>query len=146
MKKQKDNPSFLKALLNSLLSFASLLPTIIAVIGIVAIFQTYVTADMLARFFGHGTILDILNATLLGAVSSGNGAISYVVADGLETQGVSDYALIAFIMAWVTLSLTHLPAEASVFGMRFTVYRNILTFISTILLAYLATITASMFI
>ncbi len=114
---------------------------IIAVIALVAVFQTYVTPDMLSRFFGHGRALDIFDGTFIGAISSGNGAIGYVVADGLKQQGVSSYALVAFILAWTTLSFTHLPAEASVFGVKFTAYRNILTFLSTLFIAYLSVTT-----
>jgi uncharacterized membrane protein YraQ (UPF0718 family) len=133
-----SNPSFIALLYRSFRSFLELIPVILSVIVIVAIFQTYITPDMLSKFFGHGVVMDIVNGTLLGALSTGNGAISYVVADGLKEHGVSDYALIAFIMAWVTLSLTHLPAEVLVFGGRFTLYRNILTLISTMAIAYIS--------
>jgi len=141
MKKPNDNPTFKKIFINSILSFASLSPMIVAVIGLVAIFQTYVTADMLSKFFGHGIVLDIFDGTFIGAISSGNGAIAYVVANGLKHQGVSIYALIAFILAWTTLSFTQLPAEASVFGIKFTAYRNILTFLCTLFIAYLSVTT-----
>ena len=141
MKKPNDNPTFKKVFINAVLSFASLSPMIVAVIGLVAIFQTYVSTDMLTKFFGHGIILDIFDGTFIGAISSGNGAIAYVVADGLKHQGISIYALIAFILAWTTLSFTHLPAEASVFGIKFTAYRNILTLLTTLFIAYLSTAT-----
>ena len=141
MKKPNDNPTFKKVFINAILNFASLGPMIVAVIGLVAIFQTYVSADMLSQFFGHGVIFDIFDGTFIGAISSGNGAIGYVIADGLKHHGVSSYALIAFILAWTTLSFTHLPAEASVFGIKFTAYRNILTFLSTLLIAYLSVTT-----
>jgi uncharacterized membrane protein YraQ (UPF0718 family) len=141
MKNSNQQPTFKMAFKKAVIGFASLSPMILAVIGLVALFQTYVTPDMLSKFFGHGEGLDILDGTIIGAISSGNGAISYVVADGLKTQGVSDYALIAFIMAWTTLSLTHLPAEASVFGVKFTAYRNILTFLCTLIIAYLSVTT-----
>ena len=141
MKKTNDNPTFKQVLIKSTISFIVLSPTIVAVIGLVAVFQTYITPNMLSKFFGHGEMLDILDGAFLGAVSSGNGAISYVVADGLKHQGVSSYALIAFILAWITLSFTHLPAEASVFGVKFTAYRNILTFLCTLFIAYLSVVT-----
>ncbi len=98
--------------------------------------QIYLTPDMLARLFGYGPVLDTLSGTLAGAVSMGQGMISYVVAEGLMEQGVSHYALSAFILSWITLGFVQLPAEASVFGIKFTVYRNILTLISTIIIAY----------
>ncbi len=141
MKQPNTQPTIKKAFVNATRNFISLSPIIIAVIGLVAIFQAYITPKMLSSFFGHGEMLDILNGTVIGAISSGNGAIAYVVAVGLKHQGVSTYALIAFILAWTTLSFTHLPAEASVFGVKFTAYRNLLTFFSTIVISYLSIIT-----
>ena len=91
--------------------------------------------------FGKSAFLDTLAGTFVGAISVGNGMISYVIAEGLLEHGVSVYATAAFILAWVTLGFIQLPAEASVFGVRFTIYRNILTLISTILVAYLTVIT-----
>ena len=44
------------------------------------------------------------------------------------------------------LGFVQLPAEASVFGVRFTFYRNILTLISTILVAYLTVVTVKAFL
>ncbi len=145
MSKSDKQPTLATAFKKATMGFVTLLPMIVAVVVLVAVFQVYVTPDMLSKFFGHGEGLDILDGTIIGAISSGNGAISYVVADGLKAQGVSDYALIAFIMAWTTLSFTHLPAEASVFGVRFTAYRNILTFLCTLIIAYLSVATLRLF-
>ncbi|MCF6172912.1 MAG: permease [Campylobacteraceae bacterium] len=141
MKKDEQQQALATAFKKASMGFLTLIPMIIAVITLVAVFQTYVTPDMLSKFFGNGLALDIFDGTFIGAISSGNGAIGYVVADGLKQQGISSYALVAFILAWTTLSFTHLPAEASVFGVKFTAYRNILTFLSTLFIAYLSVTT-----
>jgi uncharacterized membrane protein YraQ (UPF0718 family) len=123
------------------MGFVAMLPMVIAVVGLVAIFKSYITPEMLSTLFGHGRVADIAIGTLTGAVSSGNGALSYVVGEGLMDQGVSVYAVSAFILAWVTLGFVQLPAEASVFGVRFTVWRNVLTLMSTVAVSYLAVMT-----
>ncbi len=133
---QKEKSALKKAFQKALISFVSITPMLIAVVGLVGLMQVYVTADILATFFGHGAIIDTLAGTFTGAVSMGQGMVSYVIAEGLLEQGVSYYALSAFILAWVTLGIVQLPAEASIFGIRFTFYRNILTLISTIIIAY----------
>ena len=144
--KIQNKPTIKKAFINSTKSFISILPMIIAVTGLIGLFQVYITAEMLSSLFGYSEFLDTLVGTLVGAISSGNGAISYVVAQGLQDQGVSLYALSAFILAWVTLGFVQLPAEASVFGVRFTIVRNILALISTILISYLTVLTIGLFI
>ena len=145
MNKQKQNykqsPTIKRSFLKALLGFASMLPMIVAVVGLVSIFKAYITPEMLATLFGHGRIADIAIGTLTGAASSGQGAISYVIGEGLLDHGVSVYAVSAFILAWVTLGFIQLPAEASVLGVRFTVWRNLLTLVSTVAVSYLAVAT-----
>ncbi len=130
-----------KAFTKALISFISISPMLIAVMGLVGLMQVYLTPEILSAFFGHGSLIDTLVGTLAGAVSMGQGMISYVVAEGLMEEGVSNYALSAFILAWVTLGFVQLPAEASIFGLKFTFYRNILTLISTIIIAYVTVLT-----
>ena len=142
---KQETITFKKAFSKALMGFISITPMLIAVIGLVGLMQIYLTPDMLARLFGYGPVLDTLSGTLAGAVSMGQGMISYVVAEGLMEQGVSHYALSAFILAWITLGFVQLPAEASVFGIKFTVYRNILTLISTIVIAYATVFTVGLF-
>jgi len=141
MKKKEPQVTFKKAFISSFISFISILPMIVAVVGLIGLFQTYITANMLSNLFGFSTFYDTIVGTFTGAISSGNGAISYVIAKGLQDQGVSLYALSAFILAWVTLGFVQLPAEASIFGVKFTVYRNILSLLSTVIISYLAVIT-----
>jgi len=141
MKKQNNQPTIKKSFFQATKSFISITPMILAVVGLVALFQTYVTPTMLSNLFGFSPFTDTFVGTFIGAISSGNGALSFVVADGLEEQGVSLYAISAFILAWITLSFVQIPAEVSVFGVTFTTYRNILAIFSTILISYLTVIT-----
>ena len=139
--KSQETPTLKKAFTKALISFISITPMLIAVMGLVGLMQIYLTPEILSTFFGHGSLADTLVGTLAGAVSMGQAMISYVIAEGLMEQGVSLYALSAFILAWVTLGFVQLPAEASVFGLKFTFYRNILTLISTIIVAYATVLT-----
>ncbi len=130
-----------QALKKSVLSLISVLPMVIAVIALVGLIQTYITPDKFSFLFGKNDFLDTLAGTLIGAISVGHGMISYIIAEGFLQQGISHFGAGAFILAWVTLGFIQLPAEASVFGVRFTIYRNILTLISTILVAYFTVVT-----
>jgi len=141
---KQETISFKKALKKAFINFISITPMMLAVIGLVGIMQVYLSPEVLSTFFGYGSIADTLAGTVAGAVSMGQGMISYVVAEGLMEQGVSHYALSAFILAWVTLGVVQLPAEASVFGVRFTFYRNVLTLISTIVIAYVTVLTVGL--
>jgi len=142
MKNNKETqPTIKKAFINSFKSFVSILPMMFAIVAIVGIFQVYVTSEMISSIFGYSKFADIFTGTIAGAISQGQGSISFVVAEGLQSQGVSLYALSTFTLAWVTLGFIQIPAEASVFGIRFTIYRNILAVLSTMIIAYLTIIT-----
>jgi len=129
------------ALRKSLINFISMTPMLLGIIGLVGIMQTYVTSEMLSSLFGYSISTDIVTGTVIGAVSSGNPSMSYIISDGLLKEGISLYAVTAFILAWVTLGIVQLPAEASVFGLKFTFYKNILTLLSTMMVAYLTILT-----
>lgn len=116
-------------------------PLLLGVIGLVGLFQILVTPKMLAALFRGNPLVDTLIGTLTGAAAAGNPVISYLLGGELLNQGISFYAVSAFILSWVTLGFIQLPAEVEVFGGRFTLYRNILAFVFTMLIAVLTTLT-----
>jgi len=142
LKNNKEQPiTFRIAFKKALNNFLSMTPMLLGIIGLVAIMQTYVTPQMLSHLFGYGTTTDVFIGTLIGAISSGNPTISYIISDQLLHQGVTLYAVSAFVLSWITLGIVQLPAETSVFGLKFTFYKNILTLFSTMIVAYLTVFT-----
>jgi len=145
MKKKQDKqstqkPGFLKVLQKSSLSFFAISPLLLGVIGLVGLFQVLVTPKMLATLFQGNPLIDTLIGTLTGAAAAGNPVVSYLIGGELLEQGISLYAISAFILSWVTLGFIQLPAEISVFGSRFTLYRNVIAFFFTIVIAVLTTL------
>lgn len=140
-KRSPQKPTFRKVLQKSALSFLALSPLLLGIIGLVGLFQVLVTPKMLAALFKGNGVIDTLIGTLAGATAPGNPVVSYLLGGELLKQGISLYAVSAFVISWVTLGLTQLPAEVEVFGGRFTLYRNILAFLFTMLIATLTTLT-----
>ncbi len=140
-KRSPQRPTFRKVLQKSALSFLAISPLLLGIIGLVGLFQVLVTPKMLAALFKGNGVIDTLIGTLAGATAPGNPVVSYLLGGELLKQGISLYAVSAFVISWVTLGLTQLPAEVEVFGGRFTLYRNILAFLFTMLIATLTTLT-----
>ncbi len=136
-----QRPPFWRVLQKSALSFFAMAPLLLGIIGLVGLFQVLVTPTMLASLFRGNPLADTLIGTLTGAVAAGNPVVSYLLGGELLAQGISLYAVTAFILSWVTLGFIQLPAEVEVFGGRFTLYRNILAFVFTMLIAVLTTLT-----
>lgn len=124
--------TFLQTLKRSSLMFVSILPMLLGIVGLVGVMQIYVTTEMVTAYFSGNPIGDTLIGTISAAAASGNPVMSYVVGGELLEKGISFYAVAAFILSWVTLGFVHLPAEAEIFGLRFTVWRNILTLVGTL--------------
>ena len=140
-KRSPQRPTFRKVLQKSALSFLAISPLLLGIIGLVGLFQVLVTPKMLAALFKGNGVIDTLIGTLAGATAPGNPVVSYLLGGELLKQGISLYAVSAFVISWVTLGLTQLPAEVEVFGGRFTLHRNILAFVFTMLIATLTTLT-----
>ncbi|HHB77104.1 MAG TPA: permease [Desulfobulbus sp.] len=140
-KQPGQRPAFRKVLQKSALSFLAMAPLLLGVIGLVGLFQAIVTPKMLASLFRGNSLLDTLIGTLTGSIAAGNPIVSYLIGGELLDNGISLYAVTAFILSWVTLGFVQLPAEVEVFGGEFTLIRNILSFIFTMLIAVLTTLT-----
>ena len=136
-----SRPSFRKSLQKSSLAIGAMTPLLFGVIGLVGLFKVLVTPKMLASLFRGNPVADTLIGTLTGAVAAGNPIVSYLIGGELLGRGISLYAVCAFILSWVTLGFIQLPAEVEVFGGHFTLYRNILAFVFTMLIAVLTTFT-----
>jgi len=137
MVQKSKNRSFLKELKKAFLGVVQMLPLILGVVLLVGLFLTTISPKAIAALFGSNTIIDTLIGTLAGAVAVGNAMVSYIIGGELIKSGISLYAVSAFIISWVTLGVVQLPAEVEVFGFKFTLYRNILAFISAILISIL---------
>ena len=134
-KTQTGQPSYLQVLKKSSLAFFGMSPLLVAIIGLVGLFEELVTPKMLASLFRGNPWTDTLTGTLVGAAAAGNPIVSYVLGGELLDRGISLYAVCAFMIAWVNLGFIQLPAEIEVFGTRFTFYRNLLAFLFSMLIA-----------
>ena len=131
--------SFKKAIIG----LVSMLPMLFAIILLLGLFDTYITKEMLASLFVSNNFIDSVIGTSMGAVLTGNPMISYILGGELRDSGVSLYAVTAFVLSWVTLGVVQLPAEVEVFGARFTLYRTVLAFITTLIISILTVTTVS---
>ena len=134
-------PSFMTVLKKSALSFAAMAPLLAGVMALVGLFQVLVTPKMLSALFHGNPLLDTLSGTLAGAIAVGSPIVSYLLGGELLEQGVSLFAVTAFVLSWVSLGFIQLPAEIEVFGGRFTLRRNLLAVVFTIIIAVLTPLT-----
>ena len=138
MKNEKQNDdkkgigvSFYKAFK----SFRATFPIMLGIILSLGLFRTFVSKEMLLSVFTGDTFQSTVMGALIGSISSGNAVTSYIIGGELIKEDVSLIAVTAFIVAWVTVGIIQLPAEAAILGRRFAWLRNILAFVFSALVA-----------
>jgi uncharacterized membrane protein YraQ (UPF0718 family) len=139
---KKLNSSFLKSL-NALKNSS---PILIAIILALAMADTLNLHSHITSFLSK---TDPISAPLLGAIigsiSAGNPATSYVLGGELLNRGASVYVISAFLISWVTVGFIQFPAEAVLLSKRFALARNMTAFIFSILIALLTGILMGVF-
>jgi uncharacterized membrane protein YraQ (UPF0718 family) len=124
-----------KSLKKAFISLMKITPMILAVIGLVGLFEAYVTPEMLKTLFNGSLIHDELIGIVAGAVSIGQPFLSYIIGGELLKDGVSYYAVTAFILSFVTLGVVQLPLQVEIFGKRFTIIVNVLSLIFSVIVS-----------
>jgi len=133
------------SIVKTLKSFLVMVPILLGVILLIGLFKTYITPDLISSIFKGKLFQDTLLGSLIGSISAGNPISSFIIGGELLKEGVSLFAVTAFIVAWVTVGLVQLPAEASILGKRFALTRNFLSFILAIVVAIATVLTLRIF-
>ncbi len=130
-------PEVIRAARKAAFQFRSMLPILGGVALLIGLFHTTIPSSALGTLFSGGPFLDSLTGAGLGSILAGNPVNSYVISEQLLADGVSVFAIAAFIVSWVTVGIAQLPAEALTLGTRFAVLRNSLSFLLSIPIAML---------
>lgn len=109
------------------------LPLLLGTILLVSLFSL-IPKSFYASIFQKNAFLDSIIGTIVGSVSAGNPLSSYVLGGELLNQGIGLIAVTAFLVAWITVGIVQLPAEAMMLGKKFAISRNILSFIFAIII------------
>jgi uncharacterized membrane protein YraQ (UPF0718 family) len=116
----------------------AILPILIGVVLLVGLLRAAIPASTIQAVFGGNTLRDTVTGSFLGSILAGNPINSYVIGGQLLADGVSLYAVGAFIVAWVTVGIVQLPAESIALGRKFAFYRNGLAFLVSVPIALIA--------
>ena len=111
------------------------LPVLIGVILLISLANSLIPKSIYTSLFRGNYFLDPFIGSLIGSILAGNPITSYVVGGELLKQGISLIAVTAFLVAWVTVGLVQLPAEAMLLGKKFAIIRNLTAFIFSIIVA-----------
>ncbi|MFB6075874.1 MAG: hypothetical protein ABEK17_01905, partial [Candidatus Aenigmatarchaeota archaeon] len=111
------------------------IPMLVSVILLLGLFKEYISKEILTKVFIGNLFTDTLLGGIFGSISAGNPITSYIIGGELLDQGVSLFAVTAFIVTWVTVGFVQFPLESKTLGKDFALKRNILSFITAILVS-----------
>jgi uncharacterized membrane protein YraQ (UPF0718 family) len=110
------------------------LPMIFSVILLISLLDILIPIDSIKFLFNNNN-LDVIIGSIIGSVSAGSAITSYIIGGELLDIGINMVAITAFLVAWVTVGVIQLPAEAFLLGNKFAITRNIVCFIFSIIVA-----------
>jgi len=137
------NSKFLKAYQKTKKTIMMTLPLVMGVVLLISLLNPLLKSDWIVKIFQHNILADSFLGAAIGSLAAGNPITSYILAGELTKLGISLAAITAFILAWVTVGIVQLPAESMLLGKKFAVLRNILSFISAILIGLIAQLVLS---
>lgn len=119
-------------------SLRKLIPLLIAVFGMVGLFQVFLSPQQVEQTLGPGNgWMSLLLGGALGAVSIGPPLAAYPLAGSMLDAGAWPPAVAAFVICWISIGVITLPFEASVFSLRYALLRNSIGFIVALLIGLL---------
>ncbi|OGF22698.1 hypothetical protein A2Y83_03165 [Candidatus Falkowbacteria bacterium RBG_13_39_14] len=136
--------NLLQATKKSAESFKKALPIMAGILMLISLINLF-AENYYTKLFTGNIFIDPLIGAVAGSVAFGIPLTSYIVGGELLKQGVSLFAVTAFIMTWATVGIAMLPLEASFLGKKFAISRNIINFIFAIIIAILTVWTMGLF-
>jgi uncharacterized membrane protein YraQ (UPF0718 family) len=118
-----------------------MLPIVVGMLLLTSLVMSLFSGQITESLFGQGVVWDTVLGALIGSVALGHPSASYVLGGELLAAGVGLEAVTAFLVTWVTVGITHLPAESLLLGRRFAILRNIVAFVGALVIAWVVPVT-----
>lgn len=129
------------ALARTVRAFVQMLPILAGMLGLTSLLLAWLPRTGLTGGFGHAALWDLLLGAAVGSVAMGHPVAGYLLGGELLAAGIGLVAVTALIVAWVTVGVVQLPAEAMALGRRFALVRNLICFLSVLAIAPLTVAT-----
>lgn len=132
----KDPGKTRRALRKGWVSFNNILPQLVAIILLVGILIALLRPEVLSRLLGRESgWYGILLSSLVGAVTLIPGFIAFPTAALLLRAGAGITQIAAFVSSLMMVGIVTFPLEASCFGRRAALARNLAAYFFALLVA-----------
>ena len=126
-----------QALIKAWNSFKNILPMLLGVILLVGLILSILDTDLITRIIGKESgLLGVLLASVVGSVTLIPGFIAFPTAALLLAGGAGYVHIAAFIQTLMMVGVVTLGLEIKYFNKKVATFRNILSFVLSIGVAY----------
>ena len=127
LKDKQRSKEALKATFNI---FYVVLPVLIFVFVLMGLIEVYISRETIVSILGQKSgILGILYAEIVGSVALFMPPAVFPFGGYLLKNGASYGSIAGFVFTAILIGITTLPLEFKLLGKRFTIFRNIFTFV-----------------
>lgn len=113
-----------------------MIPEIAGILLLISLLLSVINKEIIQNTLGNeNELISTSLGALIGSITIIPGVIAFPLSRELLIAGASKAALAAFITTLTMVGIATSPIEKRYFGLRFTVYRNTLSFIFAIAIA-----------
>lgn len=129
---RRDKHKTLESLSKSLESLKNLSPSLLGMIAFVGLTLAIVPEERLAHLFTLKGVWGFVLVSLIGAIVTIPGPIAFPIAGALLRMGADPATLASFVTTLTMVGLASSSLEISHFGKRFTIMRQVFSFIAAV--------------
>jgi uncharacterized membrane protein YraQ (UPF0718 family) len=134
----KDKQKTKEALKATFKIFYVVLPVLIFVFVLMGLIEAYISRETIMSILGQKSgILGILYAEIVGSIALFMPPAVFPFGGYLLKNGASYGSIAGFVFTAILIGITTLPLEFKLLGKRFTIFRNIFTFLLAFLISLL---------
>ena len=112
-------------------------PAFLSILVVISIVLSIVPNEMIVKNLGdNNSYFGVFIAATLGSITIIPGPLSYPLAGILVNQGVTYSIVAAFTSSLMLVGVLTFPVEKKYFGGRFAILRNLISFVITLIIAF----------
>ena len=140
----RDREKTKKALKKAWKAFENILPEFLVVILMVGILLAVIDPEMISKIVGKDSgMYGVVLAAVIGAVTLIPGFVAFPMAAMLLKGGAGYMQIGAFVSTLMMVGVVTLPVEIKYFGKKLAIYRNLLAFLFSFIVAYFIGLTVT---
>lgn len=120
----------------TLIWFKELIPMLLGILLLISMIKELWLFTYLRSYLDN-SFISIVIADIFGSISAWNTINSYIIANSFWDINHNVLVITTFLISWITVWFIQIPAEIYFFWKKFTIVRNVTSFIFAIIAAYI---------